>query len=72
MENITPADLITIEEAAELLGIPVATLRTWRLNGKGPRAARVGKRIWFIRPEVEGYQAKVVAQAFAEQNERTA
>lgn len=57
MEQITPADLITIEEAAEVLDIPVATLRSWRLAGKGPRAARIGKRLRFVRTEVEGYYA---------------
>ena len=68
MENIAPADLITIEEAADVLGIPVATLRAWRLAGKGPQAARLGKRLRFVRAEVESYYS----QEFAKQNDRTA
>lgn len=64
MENITPADLITFEEAAEVLDVPVATLRTWRINGKGPRAARIGRRLLFVREEVETYYAR----EFAAQN----
>lgn len=68
MENIAPADLITIEEAATTLGVTVPTLRTWRLAGKGPRAARIGKHLKYVRAEVEGY----IAQEFADQNQRTA
>lgn len=68
MENIAPADLITIEEAATALGVSVATLRAWRLAGKGPNAIRPGKRLQFIRSEVDGYYA----QMRNEQNERTA
>jgi excisionase family DNA binding protein len=68
VENIAPGDLITIEEAAAILGIPVATLRTWRINGKGPRGAVIGRRVKFIRTEVEAY----LSQAFAEQNVRSA
>lgn len=68
MDNIAPADLITIEEAAAALGIPVATLRAWRLAGKGPRAVRPGRRLQFVRSEVESYYA----QEFAKQTDRTA
>lgn len=68
MENIAPSDLITIEEAAHTLGVSVATLRAWRLAGKGPNAIRPGKRLQFIRSEVEGYYTQMLNQ----QNERTA
>ena len=36
--------LLTSDEAASLLGVPVATLRTWRSRrrGYGPRAVHVG------------------------------
>lgn len=68
MENIAPEDLATIEEAAEILRVPVATLRHWRKVGKAPRAIRFGKRIRFVRAEVETFYAR----AFAEQNEQSA
>lgn len=68
MEHIAPTDLITIEEAATILGKTVPTLRTWRLAGKGPRAAVIGRQLQYVRSEVEGY----IAQEFAEQNERSA
>jgi predicted DNA-binding transcriptional regulator AlpA len=39
--------LLTSDEAALLLGVPVATLRTWRSRrrGYGPRAVQVGGSI---------------------------
>ncbi|PRY54895.1 helix-turn-helix domain-containing protein [Glycomyces artemisiae] len=37
--------LWTIEETAAFLKLPVETLRTWRKNKTGPRAARMGKHL---------------------------
>ena len=37
--------LLTSEEVAEYLGIPVATLYQWRHKGCGPDAYRVGKHL---------------------------
>lgn len=68
MEHIAPADLITREEAAGILGISPATLRTWQRAGKAPRSARIGKHVKFVRSEVEGF----IAQEFAAQNQRSA
>jgi excisionase family DNA binding protein len=36
--------LLTTEEVAELLNVPVATLRWWRHEGTGPKAFRLGRR----------------------------
>lgn len=68
MENIAPEDLITREEAADVLGISPATLRVWRAAGKAPRSALIGRRVMFVRSEVEAFYSR----AFAEQNERSA
>ena len=42
--------LWTIEEVAYYLGVPVQTLYSWRGEGRGPGARRVGKRLRW-RPE---------------------
>jgi len=34
--------LLSSKEAAEMLGIKVATLRTWRMKSKSPRYVRIG------------------------------
>jgi predicted DNA-binding transcriptional regulator AlpA len=46
-EGLAAYRLLTSDEAALLLGVPVATLRTWRSRrrGYGPRAVRVGGSI---------------------------
>lgn len=44
--------LLTMDEAAEIVRVPVATLRYWRYLGKGPRGFRVGRSVRFWRSEV--------------------
>jgi excisionase family DNA binding protein len=45
--------LMTPNELADFLGIPVGTIYQWRVRGLGPRAVRVGRHIRFRRPDVE-------------------
>lgn len=44
--------LLTIEALAEYLDVPVATIRDWRTDGKGPCAIRVGGRVRFAVSDV--------------------
>jgi excisionase family DNA binding protein len=54
--------LLTINEAAELLRLPVATLRHYRVMGEGgPRSARIGRRVMYRRADVLDY----IESAFA-------
>lgn len=59
-----PSELMTIDEAAAYLRQPVKSLRYQRDNGTGPPSARIGRRVWYLRSDLEQY----VAQAFADQN----
>jgi len=34
--------LLTVEDVAELLAVPVRTLYTWRYRGEGPPALKLG------------------------------
>jgi excisionase family DNA binding protein len=45
--------LLSIEEVAEYLDVPVATVRTWRANKSGPRGIRVGKHVRYRPSDVE-------------------
>lgn len=45
-------ELLTIEEVAELLRIPVASLRYWRVLDTGPRGFIVGRRLRYWRLDV--------------------
>ncbi len=44
--------LLTIEEVAELLRMPVASLRYWRVLGIGPRGFILGRRLRYVRADV--------------------
>ena len=35
----------SVPEVAEILRVPVSTIRYWRLNNKGPRFVNVGRRL---------------------------
>ena len=45
-------DLLTIAEVADLVRVPVATLRYWRHLGTGPKSFRVGRSVRYWRTEV--------------------
>lgn len=42
----------TVEEVSYFLVVPVATLYRWRYHGTGPRAARVGRHLRYLRQDV--------------------
>ena len=42
--------LVSVEQVAEHLGVPVKTLYQWRYKGVGPRPLRVGRHLRY-RPE---------------------
>jgi predicted DNA-binding transcriptional regulator AlpA len=52
-EYMEPDQLMTTEQAAEILNVPPATLRWWRHQQTGPRAFRLGARkIMYKRSDV--------------------
>ena len=44
-------------EAADRLGLSVATLRAWRHRGKGPRFVRFGRAVRYLVEDLEHYIA---------------
>ena len=50
--------LLTITEAAELLRVPVATLRWWRHKGIGPRSFKMGRHVMYQRYLLAGSDAE--------------
>ncbi len=46
-------ELRTIDEAAAWLRVPIETLRYWRKQGIGPRAAKVGKHLRYRDEELQ-------------------
>ena len=45
-------EMFTITEAAQLLRLPVATLRYWRHTGDGPHSFRLGRHVRYWRTDL--------------------
>ena len=45
-------ELLTLEEVAVVVRVPVATLGYWRHLGTGPRSFRIGRGVRYWRTEV--------------------
>lgn len=48
-----PTKLLTPNELAEILTVPVATLYAWRYHGRGPIAVRVGRHLRYRQEDVD-------------------
>lgn len=44
--------LLSTEEVARILVVPVTTLYCWRYKGRGPKASRVGKHLRYRMTDV--------------------
>ncbi|MCU0269061.1 MAG: helix-turn-helix domain-containing protein [Acidimicrobiales bacterium] len=49
--------LLTPEELAEELGVPVATLYQWRYRRTGPVVLRIGRHLRYRRDDVDAWLA---------------
>ena len=47
--------LLSADEVAEFLGVPVKTLYQWRYKGVGPSGARVGRHLRYRVADVEAW-----------------
>ncbi|WP_242504081.1 helix-turn-helix transcriptional regulator [Promicromonospora panici] len=50
--------LLSIEQLAEYLGVPVTTIYDWRVDGKGPRGVRVSRYVKFAASDVREWVAQ--------------
>ncbi|HLN05729.1 MAG TPA: helix-turn-helix domain-containing protein [Acidimicrobiales bacterium] len=65
--------LLSTEELAELLGVPVATIYRWRhYGGPGPTAIRVGKHLRWRESDVDEWIDGLAEQEKAKASARTA
>jgi excisionase family DNA binding protein len=46
---------LSVAELADYLGLPVATIDDWRVNGAGPVAHRIGKHVKFALADVRAW-----------------
>lgn len=47
--------LLTMTEVAEMLGVPIATLRWWRNQGTAPRAIKLNGHVRFREGDVHAW-----------------
>jgi excisionase family DNA binding protein len=47
--------LLSMDDLAAFLGVPVATIYDWRVAGKGPVGIRVGRHVRFTRQDVAAW-----------------
>lgn len=51
-EAAGPVRLLSVEELAGLLQVPVGTIYQWRHRGQGPKGLRVGRHLRFDPSDV--------------------
>jgi excisionase family DNA binding protein len=53
-ESLTES-LMSLEDVAGYLGVPVRTVYSWRSIGKGPRGFRVGKYVRYKAADIDAW-----------------
>lgn len=53
--------LLSVEELANYLEVPVKTIYTWRHRNTGPKGFRVGKHVRFRWSDVQAWVAQRIA-----------
>lgn len=57
-ENHEHDEMLSIEEAATLLRVPVATMRYWRYCGDGPFSFKLGRHVRYWRTDLILWRAE--------------
>jgi predicted DNA-binding transcriptional regulator AlpA len=57
VDTMTDNNAITEVEAAEALGLKVATLRAWRHRHTGPRFVRFGRAVRYLLDDLDAFIA---------------
>lgn len=66
MSLIIDRDLLTIPQAAELIGISAHTARLWANEGRFPGAVKLGRKLPIPRASLDAVFEPVVPEAKAE------
>ncbi len=62
-EPLRPGErLLSVQELADYLEVPVKTIYTWRHRNTGPRGFRVGKHLRFRWHDIEAWLADLIAE----------
>jgi excisionase family DNA binding protein len=61
MHDLEP--LLSVQDLAGFLDVPVATIYAWRYRGEGPPGLRVGRHLRFRSSDVEQWIAEQLARS---------
>ena len=64
--------LLTVDEAAEILRCSAASLNKWRLTGGGPKFIYVGRRVRYARAELADFIARSTRRSTSDPGEPAA
>lgn len=57
-----PEKLLSVQDLARYLDVPVRTLYQWRTQGTGPRGYRIGRHVRYRRDDVETWLEKQASE----------
>ncbi|MBF9011696.1 helix-turn-helix transcriptional regulator [Corynebacterium phoceense] len=63
-------ELLTSNEVAQRLGVPVSTVNYWRTAKKGPHYVKVGRHVRYLPESVDKYVLELMAAQEEENNDR--
>ena len=52
VQEVKPGQLLSSQELADFLKVPINTIHRWRSNGNAPKAVRVGRHLRFAVSDV--------------------
>lgn len=52
---MSESKLLTLQEVADYLSVPPATLYAWRHKGTGPKGLRVGRHVRYRKNDLEAW-----------------
>jgi excisionase family DNA binding protein len=55
--TLSTSDFLTNDDIAQLVRVPVSTVRYWKHMGEGPRSLKVGRRVLYRREDVDAWLA---------------
>lgn len=56
-----PGGLVHRTDFCDQVGIVPRTARLWELRGYGPRARRLGGRVYYVQAEIDAFLAELAA-----------
>jgi Helix-turn-helix domain len=62
MTEVDPGDLVTTNEAAEILRQQPSTLIAWRSLKRGPRFLKVGRTAMYLRADLRTWLADQIVE----------